>query len=178
MTQPFTGEIQLFGFNFAPINWALCNGAMLAISQNTALFSLLGANYGGNGQTTFQLPNLTTRTACNQGMGLGLTSRVMGETFGEPSVTLTPTQMPQHTHGFQVYNQPSADKRTAGPAQGSGLSIVHQTTPFATPGSTANTTFSPQMLGLSGQSQPHENNQPALAINYCIALYGVFPQFT
>ena len=178
MTQPFIGEIQVFGFNFAPINWALCNGTMLSISQNTALFSLLGTNFGGNGQTTFQLPNLTTRAACNQGMGLGLTTRDMGETFGEPSVTLIPTQMPQHTHGFQVYNQTGADKRTAGPSQGSGLNVVHQATPFATPGTKTDTTFSPQMLGPSGQSQPHENKQPALAINYCIALYGVFPAFS
>lgn len=177
MTQPFVGEIQVFGFNFAPLNWAFCNGATMSISQNPALFSLLGIAYGGNGQTTFQLPNLITRTACNQGMGAGLTPRTIGEPFGESSVTLNQSEMPQHTHGFQVYNQTDASQRTLGPSQGSGLNIVHKATPFAPQGTTANTNFSPQMLAPNGQSQPHENNQPALAINYSIALYGVFPSF-
>jgi microcystin-dependent protein len=177
MTSPFTGEIQVFGFNFAPLNWAMCNGAVMAISQNTALFSLLGTTYGGNGQTTFQLPNLQTLAACSQGTGRGLTTRSMGDQFGENAVALTSNEVPMHTHGFVVYNQTDATKRTAGPATGSGLNVVHNDTPFSAHGATANTTFSPQMLGMSGQSQPHPNIQPALAINYCIALNGVYPTF-
>ena len=178
MTQPFIGEIQLFGFNFAPIDWAFCNGATMSVSQNTALFSLLGTTYGGNGVSTFQLPNLIARATCNQGQGPGLTPRMLGESFGESSVTLSVNEMPSHTHGFLVYNQTDANKRSAGPSQGNGLVSPRHIGPFAPAGTAANTAFSPQMLGGSGQSQPHENNQPALAINYCVALYGVFPSFS
>lgn len=178
MTQPFIGEIQLFAFNFAPVDWAFCNGAMMSISQNTALFSLLGTTYGGNGTSTYQLPNLVTRAACNQGQGLGLSMRVPGETFGEPGVTLGVSEIPSHTHGFLLYNQTDGTKRSAAPSQGFGLNVPHQSGPFPAAGTAPNTAFSPQMLGGSGQSQPHENNQPALAINYCVALYGVFPSFS
>lgn len=178
MTQPFIGEIQLFGFNFAPVDWAMCNGTTMSISQNTALFSLLGTTYGGNGTSTFQLPNLVARAACNQGQGQGLSPRTQGEIFGESSVTLGVSNIPSHSHGFLIYNQVDATKRSASPSQGSGLNVPHQSGPFPAAGTAANTSFSPQMLGPSGQGQPHENNQPALAINYCVALYGVFPSFS
>ncbi|RUL69089.1 phage tail protein [Dyella choica] len=177
MTQPYTGEIQLFGFNFAPINWAFCNGATLSVSQNTTLFSLLGTLYGGNGQTTFQLPNLTTRGACNQGQGIGLSLRTQGETFGEAGVSLISNEMPSHNHGFIAYNQPTAAQRTAGPVANSALQLPHQADPFPAQGTVPNTTFAPTMLGVTGQSVPHENRQPSLAVNYCVALYGVFPSF-
>jgi microcystin-dependent protein len=175
MTTPFTGEIQLFGFNFAPVNWAFCNGAILSVSQNTALFSLLGTQYGGNGQTTFQLPNLATRSACNQGQGLGLTPRTMGESFGEAGVTLLSNEIPMHSHGFVVYT--TTQQRTAGPVANSALQAPHQADPFPAQGTAPNTFFAPNMLGVTGQSTPHENRQPLLAINYCIALYGAYPQF-
>ncbi|GLQ86466.1 phage tail protein [Dyella flagellata] len=178
MTQPYIGEIQLFGFNFAPLNWAFCNGATLAISQNTTLFSLLGTFYGGNGQTTFQLPNLVTRGACNQGQGPGRTSRLMGETFGEAEVALLTNAMPSHNHGFQLFNQTDTTKRTAGPTTNSALQLPHQADPFPPQGTVPNGTFAPTMLGVTGQNIPHENRQPSLAINYCIALVGVFPQFS
>lgn len=177
MTTPFIGEIQVFGFNFAPINWAQCNGALLALSQYTALFSLIGTYYGGNGTTTFQLPNLQGRAACGQGQGPGLTLRTVGDTFGTENVALALAEMPAHTHGFTIFNQPDATKRSNVPATGNGLNIPSTVDPFPATTITPNTTFSPQMLGSSGQGLPHENRQPALAINYCIALAGAFPSF-
>ncbi|RDS81681.1 microcystin-dependent protein [Dyella monticola] len=178
MTQPFIGEIQVFGFNFAPYQWAQCNGATLAIQQNTALFSLIGTLYGGNGTSTFQLPNLAAQAACSQGQGPGLSQRDVGEAFGVDSLTLLTTEMPVHTHGFTEYNQPDTSKRTNKPSSGNALIIPFSTSPFPAVGTKPNTTFSPQMLNPNGQNQPHENRQPALALNYCIALYGVFPSFS
>lgn len=122
MTEPYTGEIQLFGFNYAPYNWAFCNGAMLPIQQNPALYSLLGTNYGGNGQTYFQLPNFAGRAGCNQGNGPGLTSRTIGEVFGTQNVTLLSTEMPAHTHALTVYNQTDVSKRASTPSAGNSLS--------------------------------------------------------
>lgn len=177
MTQPFVGEIQLFGFNYAPVQWSLCNGALLPIQQNSALFSLIGTFYGGNGTTNFQLPNLQGYAACSQGTGPGLSTRSIGEVFGDDSVTLVSNQMPAHTHGFTVFNQPDSAKRTNVPAPGNGLIMPLQADPFPAVGTTPNTSFNQQMLAPSGQGQPHENRQPALALNYCIALVGVFPSF-
>ncbi|EVT72744.1 phage tail protein [Stenotrophomonas indicatrix] len=176
MTEPFIGEIQLFGFNFAPQGWASCNGATLAIRQNTALFSLLGTQYGGDGQTTFQLPNFVNRAATQQGQGPGLTPHSIGEAFGSNGVTLTQNEMPSHSHSLTIYNQPAESKRTSVPAAGNYLGLPTSGSPFV-PGNTANTQFSPNMIGPSGGSQPHENRQPYLATNFCIALEGVFPSF-
>ncbi|MGH8079226.1 MAG: phage tail protein [Lysobacter sp.] len=176
MTEPFIGQIQIFGFNFNPRGWAFCNGATLPIQQNTALFSLLGTQYGGNGTTTFQLPNFTNRAACNQGQGPGLTPRIMGETFGTSSVTLTALEMPIHNHGAQVYNQNDATKKAATPSPGNALGSP-TTNAFAAPGS-ANAPFAPNLIMPTGNNQPHENRQPYLASNFCIALQGVFPSFS
>jgi microcystin-dependent protein len=176
MTQPYLGEIQIFGFNFAPRQWALCNGTTLAVSQNTALFSLLGTNYGGNGTSTFQLPNLTNRSPCSQGQGPGLTSRVIGETFGEDSVTLTQAEMPAHIHTAVLHRTTVATNKAATPAAGYGLYVPADKT-SAVPNGTPNTTFAPNMIGTTGGNQPHDNHQPYLALNFCIALYGNFPAF-
>jgi microcystin-dependent protein len=172
----FIGQIQIFGFNFAPRDWALCNGAILAIRQNTALFSLLGTMYGGDGKTTFMLPNFAGRTCCNQGEGPGVTSRTVGESFGENSVTLTANEMPAHSHPFTIYNQTDTSKRTSAPANGSSLVVPQNSAPFNSSGA-ANVQFSPRMGGMAGGGQPHENRQPYLAMNFCIALSGVFPSF-
>jgi len=176
MTEPFIGEIQLFGFNFAPYGWASCNGATLAIRQNTALFSLLGTQYGGDGQTTFQLPNFVNRVATEQGQGAGLSPRRIGETYGSNSVALTQTEMPSHNHSLTIYNQPDQSKRTSTPVAGNYLGLPTSGAPFV-PNATANAQFSPNMIGPSGSGQPHENRQPYLATNFCIALEGVFPSF-
>ena len=126
MSEPFVGEIQIFGFNFPPRGWAPCNGATLAIQQNTALFALLGTQYGGNGQTTFQLPNLMAQAACNQGQGPGLTPRDIGETFGSATVTLTSQQMPNHTHTLQFFNQGDPAKRLSTPQANAALNLPSQ----------------------------------------------------
>ena len=178
MTQPFLGEIQLFGFNFAPLGWALCNGVTLSISQNTALYSLIGTLYGGNGQTTFQLPNFCARAGCSQGQGLGLSPRTAGETFGEAAITLLSSEMPNHTHGMQLYGQTDQAARHGTPSANDAMLSPLHAEPFPAAGTAANTTFSAVMLGVTGQSSSHENQQPLLAVNYCISLNGNFPQFS
>lgn len=175
MTEPFIGEIQTFGFNYAPRGWAQCNGALLPIRQNTALFALIGTTYGGDGTTTFALPNLVSRAACNQGQAPGLSHRDIGETFGEPAVTLTNVQMPMHSHGLTLYTQTDTSKRTSGPSSGSALSNLTSGAPFVETAAVVG--FAPNLIGPNGGNQPHENQQPYLAVNFCIALEGVFPSF-
>lgn len=178
MTQPYIGEVQLFGFNFNPRGWAFANGATLPISQNTALFSLIGTIYGGNGTTTFQLPNFAGRAGCQQGNGPGLSPRTLGQSFGANTVTLTSNQIPQHNHGINAYAQGDTTKRISTPAANGGLSGVGTTTvrPFSS--SPPNTTFAPNMLSPSqGGGQPHQNQQPYLGVNFCIALQGIYPSF-
>lgn len=178
MTQPFIGEIQTFGFNFNPRGWAFANGATLPIQQNTALFSLLGVTYGGNGTTTFQLPNFAGRAGCEQGNGPGLSPRSLGQTFGANTVTLTNNQIPQHNHGVNSYLQPDSAKKSGTPSANSALALLSTGVPkpyIATP---INTTFAPNMITPSqGGGLPHENQQPYLGVNFCIALQGVFPSF-
>jgi microcystin-dependent protein len=157
----------LVPYNFAPQGWAFCNGQIMSIAQNSALFSLLGTTYGGNGQTTFALPDLRGRVAISSGQGPGLQNYSLGEVAGSESVTLLSTQMPAHTH-------------LVGASTGSA-----QATPDnAFPGSdtstqiydlAASTTMNPQMIQPAGGSQPHENRQPYLVLNYIIALQGVYP---
>lgn len=176
MTEPYIGEIQIFGFNFAPRNWAQCAGQILPIQQNTALFSLLGTQYGGDGRTTFALPNFQGNAACNQGQGPGLTARVAGETFGESTVSLTEAGMPSHQHGLTVYAQNDATKRAASPSPGNGLASP-ATFPGFAPGNSPSVLFAQGLVGPTGSGQPHANQQPYLAMNFCIALQGVFPSF-
>lgn len=174
MTQPFIGEIQLFGFNFNPRGWAFANGATLPIAQNTALFSLIGTIYGGNGQTTFQLPNFAGRAGCQQGNGPGLSPRSLGETFGVNTVTLTSNQIPQHNHGLTAY----VPATTGAPVANGGLSQPASTANRPFSAGAPNTTLAPNMLAPStGGGQPHQNQQPYLGVNFCIALQGIYPSF-
>lgn len=177
MTTPYIGEIQIFSFNFAPYQWAMCAGQILPVSQNTALFSLLGTNFGGNGQNTFGLPNYGGSAACGQGQGPGLTQRVVGESFGNEAITLLPAEMPLHNHNLNLHGQPTESLRHGIPATGDFLLVpaTATVTPFVSQ-STPNTSFAPTMIGLTGQTLPHENRQPLLAMNFCIALAGQFPQ--
>lgn len=178
MTEPYIGEIQIFGFNFNPRNWAFCNGAAMLIQQNTALFSLLGTQYGGNGQTTFQLPNFAGRAGCEKGQGSGLTPRSLGETFGTNTVTLTSAQTPAHNHVINGFLPDSTTNRIGSPVINGGLSqpSSNLNKPFVS--SAPNTTLAPNMIQPSaGGGQPHQNQQPYLGLNFCIALQGTYPSF-
>lgn len=176
MAEPFLGEIQAFAFNFAPRGWAICNGALLPIRQYTALFSLLGTTYGGDGVNTFGLPNLVGRAACNMGQGPGLSQRDIGSSFGTDTVTLDTSQMPSHNHGLELFAQRDPEKRAGSPAAGDALAPPAKSSPFAA-GSSPITAFAPGVIGAAGGNQPHQNAQPYLAINFCIALEGIFPSF-
>lgn len=176
MSSPYLGEIQIFGFNFTPAGWASCNGATLQIQQFSALFSLIGTQYGGNGTTTFQLPNFTGRAPCGQGQGSGLSDRIVGETFGSNTATLNVTQIPSHTHALNIRRQPDTTLQHNVPLAGDGLTTILGTSAFA-PAATPNTTLSPAAILPAGGGQAHENRQPMLALNFCIALEGAFPAF-
>ncbi|CAE6849000.1 MULTISPECIES: phage tail protein [Xanthomonas] len=178
MTEPYTGEIQLFGFDFNPVGWALCNGATLPIVQNTALYSLLGVAYGGNGSSTFQLPNFCARAGSQQGQGGGLSNRQRGDTFGTAGVSLLSNQIPPHQHGINAFSQADSTKKTGTPANGAALSTMSSSTarPFVTV-TQPDTQFSPTALLPTGNGVAHENQQPYLAVNFCIALYGDYPDF-
>jgi microcystin-dependent protein len=173
MSNPFVAEIRMFAGNFAPTGWALCDGQLMPISQNTALFSLLGTTYGGDGKSTFALPDLQGRAPMQQGQGPGLSQAFLGEEEGEQFVTLLQTEMPVHTHQMSgAFTQ--ADQSGPGVA---GLSVYTRSTPGnAYMTTTAHlTTMSPQMLTLAGGSLPHNNMQPYLCVTFIIALQGVFP---
>jgi microcystin-dependent protein len=170
MSDPFVAEIRIFAGNFAPTGWAFCNGQLLPISQNTALFSLLGTTYGGDGKSTFALPNLQGASPMQPGQGPGLSLRDLGEVGGEDTVTLLQSEIPVHAH----------DLRGTGADDDNSLSPVG-----AMPGATesvgvyragtGNTAMSPQALQLLGGSLPHNNRQPYLGLTFIIALQGIFP---
>jgi microcystin-dependent protein len=174
MSEPFIAEIRMFAGNFPPRGWAFCQGQILSIAQNTALFSLLGTTYGGNGQTTFALPDLRGRYPMQPGQGPGLTPRTLGEQGGTENVALIITQMPAHIHTFQGTVNASI-------AEGGNDSIPTGKVPAAggTYNATADTTMANNMvtgnIGVSGQGQPHNNMPPFTCINYIIALEGIYP---
>jgi microcystin-dependent protein len=171
MADPFVAEIRIFPFKFAPKGWAFCDGQILPISQNTALFSLLGTTYGGNGQSTFALPNLQGNAPMHPGQGQGLSLRDLGEMSGVESVTLLVSEIPLHPHTMQAFATPADLKE---PQAGAVLTRNQN-------GAIYNTTISnfvqmaPQALTPNGGSLPHNNMQPYLTLSFCIALQGVFP---
>ena len=169
MSEPFLGEIRMFGFNFAPQGWAMCNGQILPISQNTALFSLLGTQYGGNGQTTFALPDLRGRVAIHEGQGPGLSPYTIGQVGGSESVTLLSSQLPAHNHPF------TPPCNTDDPSAGSPKNNFPATVGNPIYATTTNATMGAGTTGLSGGGQPFPILQPYLVINFCIALQGIFP---
>jgi len=176
MTEPYMGEIQVFGFDFAPVDWAYCNGETLPTRQYSALFSLLGTTYGGNGSSTFMLPNLSSRAPGGTGAGPGLTQRSAGNAYGEFQHALTVPEMPSHGHSATVYAQRDQTKRASVPAAGSALVTPSTTSPFV-PAAVPSTTLSPLAIQPVGSGLPHENRQPFLAVNFCIALQGIYPSF-
>jgi microcystin-dependent protein len=172
MSTPFLGQISIFAFNFAPRGWALCNGQLLAIAQNTALFSILGTTYGGNGTTTFALPNLQSRVPIGVGQGPGLSNRDLGEVGGQEAVTLTSDQNAPHNHQLLCS---SADGNSYDPAgnywsQDAGGNPEYGPASDGIAGS-----MSPAATSLAGGNQPHNNIQPYLTLNFCIAMEGIFP---
>ena len=169
MSEPFLGEIQMAGFNFAPRGWAFCHGSILSIAQNDALFVLLGTTYGGNGQTTFALPDLRGRIPLNQGQGPGLTNRVIGEVGGVDAVTLTQQQIPSHTHQVMASSNAIRTSAPGGNWLASGEADIYSRATTPTVG------LAPAQLSAAGSSLSHENMQPVLAVNFIIALEGIFP---
>ena len=172
MADPFIGEIRIVGFNFAPRGWAECSGQIMSIAQNTALFSLIGTIYGGNGQTTFALPDFRGRVAVHQGQGPGLSSYVLGQQSGSESQTLSLSQTPAHTHllGASPNLATTSDPRN-------GVFAVPNVNPrmrnlYGSPGAAQ---MEGDMVAPTGGSQPHQNLQPYLGILYVIALEGIFP---
>lgn len=170
MADPYIGEIRIFAGNFAPRGWAFCNGQLLSIAQNTVLFSLLGTYYGGDGRTTFALPNLQGAAPMHQGAGPGLTPRTIGETGGEDSVTLLASEMPAHTHTVSGSSSSGSQADPTNAVWGTG----GRGKPAAY-NATGDTTMNAQSLALAGSSQPHNNRQPYLALSFIIAMEGLFP---
>lgn len=169
----FIGDIRLFAGNYAPQGWMFCNGALLSISENDTLFALIGTTYGGDGQTTFAVPDLRGRVPVGQGTGPGLSNRVLSQTYGTETVTLLPTQMPQHSHALNATTATGTSPQPGGRlfAQ-TGLDNLYGPAPATDP--------QPQVLAAnaviaSGGSQPHDNIMPSMGLNYIIALQGIFP---
>ena len=164
MATPFIAQIQMFSFNFPPRGWAQCNGQLLAIAQNQALFSLLGTTYGGNGTTNFALPNLQGRTPLHFGQGSGLSNRALGQVGGVETVTLQTTQIPSHTH--------TVSANTATPTLGTPAGNLWAQGNYSASGNSA---MAAGDVSNTGGSQSHPNLSPYLTVNFCIALTGIFP---
>jgi microcystin-dependent protein len=175
MPQPFVGEIRMFAGNFAPAGWMFCAGQLLPISENETLFNLIGTTYGGDGQSTFQLPNLQGRGPIHMGTGSGLSSYVLGESGGVESVSLTVNQIPIHNHPMTAVG----GNQQHGPGDGFFAVITSsQAGVMAYDPTPANVPLLPASIGPTGGSQPHDNMQPYLCLNYIISLFGVFPSQT
>lgn len=174
--QPMIGEIRTFAGNFAPRGWALCNGQILPISQYTALFSILGVTYGGNGTSTFALPNLQGSVPLGAGNGPGLTPRVLGEIGGAESVTVLTTEMPAHTHGVKLASNSNPAQATVTSPANAYYGSTDPNNNGATLYSTvSNAAMGPSASQPAGGSQPHNNIQPSLAVSYIICMEGIFP---
>lgn len=172
MSEPFIGEIRIFGFAFPPRGYALCSGQLLSTAQNTALFAIIGATYGGDGRNTFALPNLQGRIPMGEGTGPGLSTRRLGQRAGTNTVTLTASQIPSHSHGLlagAAVGLPGSD-----PSNNS-LSTAFNLTPYQT-ANTAQEMLASASIPESGADQAHTNLQPLLSLNFCIALQGIFPE--
>jgi microcystin-dependent protein len=171
MADQFLAEIRIFGFNFPPTGWASCDGQLLPLSQNTALFSLLGTIYGGDGRSTFALPNLQGRAPMMHGQGPGLSLRDIGQEGGSDTVTLLESEIPSHSHTVRVSvaDGPAELSDPNNGALGFSARPIYKT-------ATGDSNMAPQALSIVGGSLPHNNLQPYLVLNFCIALQGIFPQ--
>jgi microcystin-dependent protein len=170
MADPFVAEIRIFPFNFAPKGWAWCDGQLMPLSQNTALFSLLGTTYGGDGKSNFALPDLQGRAPMHPGQGPGLSLHDLGETGGSETVTLLESEIPAHPHGLMGYPHDPADRFIP-----TGAALCRSNNGQAWAAANSLGSMSPSALGPAGTDQPHNNMQPYLTFFFCIALQGVFP---
>ena len=168
MGTPYVGEIRMVGFNFAPVGWALCNGALLPISEYETLFNLIGTTYGGDGQSTFAVPNLAGRVPLHMGTGNGLSTRIIGELSGTELVTVTNNQMPLHSHVPQAQSANGASNTPQGAIWASSTAAIYST-------DAPNVPMRNGLVNPVGGNQPHENMMPFLAINFIISLYGIYP---
>jgi len=180
MASPYISQITMFGGNFAPKNYALCNGQTLAINQNQALFSLLGTTYGGNGVTTFQLPNLQSALPLGFGQGPGLSNYVLGQNGGVTGVTLTPSLVPSHQHFMMATKSPNASAAAISTTVLPGVPTVSGGELYANPPTGTQPPLVPHALAAAtcstvGNNQSHTNMMPSLCISFCIALLGAFP---
>jgi microcystin-dependent protein len=163
MSQPYIGEIRMFAGNFAPAGWAFCDGSLLAIPENDALFNLIGTTYGGDGQSTFALPDLRSRVPIHQGSGF-----ILAQTGGEEQVTLTVNQIPAHTHVPQANSATGAQTSPAGNVWASSANFPYSP-------NTPSAAMDPAAVGSSGGSQPHDNMAPFVVVSFIISLFGIFP---
>jgi microcystin-dependent protein len=168
MSEPFVGEIRMFAGNFAPRGWAFCDGQLLAVSQNDALFSLFGTIYGGDGRTTFSLPDMRGRIPIHQGAGPGLSNRPLGSKAGDESVFLTANQIGVHNHSFMAANAAANDNRPKGNTMASAAGAN-------TYGSGGGTAMSASAITMTGAGQPHTNLMPTLCVHFIVALFGIYP---
>lgn len=169
---PFVAEIRIFPFNFAPKGWAFCDGQILPLSQNTALFSLLGTTYGGDGKSNFALPNMQGNVPMHPGQGPGLSLHDLGETGGSDNVSLLESEIPSHSHALSTSAADATTRIVSGqqPATGIGVGLYGPTNPIVN--------LNPNALAPAGGDQPHNNLQPYITLNFCIALQGVYPPRT
>lgn len=167
---PFVAEVSIFGFNFAPKGWATCDGQLLPLSQNTALFSLLGTSYGGDGKSTFALPNLGGSAPVHSGQGTGLSLYSLGETTGTETVQLITSEIPLHSHSMMASKSDATDTDPAGLYYAKGIGVGM----YAPPGTV--TPLAPAAISVAGGDQPHNNMMPFLTLVFCIALQGIYPQ--
>jgi microcystin-dependent protein len=172
MSEPFVAEIRIFACNFAPTGWAQCNGQLLPISQNTALFSLLGTTYGGDGKSTFGLPDLQGNAPMHAGQGAGLTPRDLGELGGEQNVTLIQNEVPAHNHRLQFSDTSALLRQPGGALAAHGAGVGYYSEVSA---GSPTTQLAPSAVSIAGSGLPHNNMQPSLCLTFCIALQGVFP---
>jgi microcystin-dependent protein len=172
MADPFVAEIRIFPFNFAPKGWAWCDGQLMPLSQNTALFSLLGTTYGGNGKSNFALPDLQGRAPMHPGQGPGLSLHDLGESAGTETVTLLSSEIPAHSHALRAFNDVGED-RIPNPSES-----LARSTGGLLYGAPGNAPMAPEALAPAGGDQPHNNLMPYLTFYFCIALQGVFPPRT
>ncbi len=178
MANPYLAEIRIFPFNFAPKGWAFCDGQILSLSQNTALFSLLGTTYGGDGKSNFALPNLQGNAPMHPGQGPGLSLHDLGETGGSDSVSLLQSEIPFHSHTINCIDGPRVGGQSGQPGNATLVKTSGTPANAYTSNATQNQTMAGNMVAPAGGDQPHNNLMPYLTLNFCIALQGVFPPRT